>query len=275
MGRDGTMRHQFPDFNVASGGVIHGGFMKNKMVVCAILTISILTLGMVLSLTTQNKIEAQTEDTVVVDYEASKKKVFAPERVKKNLRFNDKSSSESRELISELPEGVQRLPTIVHWWVGLSALPVVDSDAVLVGTVISRAAYLSQDETNVYTEYQVGVEDVLKDPGLSITAKSEIPLVRHGGAVRFNSGKVQKYEVLGMGILKPEKRYLLFVRKSNGVDDFILTGYELSAHKAIPIDGQDNNDPERALVFRQYLGATEEMLLRELRKELLKGETRQ
>ena len=44
--------------------------------------------------------------------------------------------------LGELPAGVEPLPTSAHMWVGLSALPVAQSDAVVLGEVIDRRVIL-------------------------------------------------------------------------------------------------------------------------------------
>ena len=42
------------------------------------------------------------------------------------------------------------------------ALPIIQSDAIVIGQVTSAQAHLSSDKTNVYSEFVVRVNDVLK-----------------------------------------------------------------------------------------------------------------
>lgn len=233
-----------------------------------LVSVIVLTAITVLAFTIHYRIAAQNQDDVILDYEAAKKKVVTQSRKEKNQRFNHSGSPASKQLIKEFPRGVENLPTFVHWWVGLSALPVETAEAVVTGTVTNREAYLSEDETSIYTEYEVRMEQVFKDSGGLLNGSDVVPLVRRGGSVRFKSGKIQKYSISGYGVLKEDSRYLMFLRKNNGVDWFILTGYELSDKKVIPIDGQENKDPKGALPFEKYVNADEDTLLQDIQMAL-------
>ena len=233
-----------------------------------LVSVIVLTAITVLAFTIHNRIAAQNQDDVILDYEAAKKKVVTQSRKEKNQRFNHRGSPASKQLIKEFPRGVENLPTVVHWWVGLSALPVETAEAVVMGTVTNREAYLSEDETSIYTEYEVRMEQVFKDSGGLLNGSDVVPLLRRGGSVRFKSGKIQKYSISGYGVLKEDSRYLMFLRKNNGVDWFILTGYQLSDKKVIPIDGQENKDPKGALPFEKYVNADEDTLIQDIQKAL-------
>lgn len=227
-----------------------------------------LLLVVVITIFNQLAVQSQEIDDVILDYEASKGKVVTQDRKEKNKRFNHRGSSVTKRFIRELPDGAGDSLTIVHWWVGLSALPVEKSDAIVIGTITTREAYLSDDETKIYTEYEIKIEEVLKDSNDSLKINDVVPFIRYGGSVRFKSGKIQKYKIRGHGILKKNHRYLMFLNKHNGVDLFILTGYELSGNKVIPIDGQDNKDPRSALPFDKYLNADVETLLKDIQTAL-------
>ncbi|HEX8564602.1 MAG TPA: hypothetical protein VF648_02955 [Pyrinomonadaceae bacterium] len=200
----------------------------------------------------------------IVDFAQSDLAEESSSRKKKNKRFNNRGSSDSKKMIDEFPEGVENLPTIVHWWVGLSALPLESADAVVIGTVTNRKAYLSDDKTNVYSEYEVRIEKVLKNSGESLKSNDMVALVRLGGSVRFGSGKIQKYKISQYGALQENHRYVMFLKKDNGVDLFITTGYDISGDKVIPIDGQDNKDPKNSLPFDKYLNADSNALLKDI-----------
>src|ERR1700755_2170007 len=57
--------------------------------------------------------------------------------------------------IIELPGNIEPLPLAAHFWIGLPALPVAQSDAVVLGEVIDRRANLTEDGTGVYSEFSV------------------------------------------------------------------------------------------------------------------------
>lgn len=224
-----------------------------------------LLLVIVITIYSQSQFEVRSqEEDVILDYEVSKGKVITEKRKEKNKRFNHRGSSATKSLIKELPGGEGYSLTTSHWMVGLSALPIERADAIVIGTVTNREAYLSEDETNIYTEYELKIEKVFKDSSDSLKINDVFPFIRNGGSVRFKPDKIQTYKIARQGILKQNHRYLMFLRKKNGVDSFIITGYELSGNKVVPIDGQDNKDPKSKLPFDKYLNADVETLLKEL-----------
>jgi len=239
-----------------------------KLSMKKILVILVFSLIAVVTIAIHNQTGAQGQDDAILDYEAAKKKIVTQSRKEKNQRFNHSGSATSKQLIKEFPAGIENLPTIVHWWIGLSALPVEETDAVVIGTVTHREAYLSEDETNIYTEFAVKIEKVFKDSSASLNSEDVVSLVRKGGSVRFKSGKIQEYKISRYGMPKKGHRYLMFLKKDNGVDWFVVTGYEFSGSKVIPIDGQDNRDPKSALPFDKYLNADEGTLLQDIQTAL-------
>lgn len=239
-------------------------------------TLAILTVlsTIIILVTIAAQIGAQSQDDAVLDYGKARKGVGDEKRKEKNKRFNSGKSSAARKLTEELPEGAENLPTINHWWVGLSALPVNETEATVIGTVVSRAAYLSEDETDIYTEYEVKLEEVLKDVTKSLNSVDIVALVRNGGSIRFESGKVQANKISEQGTLTKKNRYLLFLKRYNGVDWFIVTGYGIFGEKIVPIDGQDNKDVKSALPFNKYYQVNREVLLQDIQKELQKNRTK-
>lgn len=239
-------------------------------------TLAILTvlLTIIILVTIAGQIGAQSQDDAVLDYGKAKKEVGDEKRKEKNKRFNSSRPSTARKLTQELPEGVENLPTITHWWVGLSALPVNETEATIIGTVVSRTAYLSEDETDIYTEYEVKLEDVLKDATKSLNSVDIMALVRNGGSIRFESGKIQANKISEQGTLTKENRYLLFLKRYNGVDWFIVTGYGMFGEKIVPIDGQNNKDAKSALPFSKYYKVNRNVLLQDLQKELQENLTK-
>jgi hypothetical protein len=114
--------------------------------------------------------------------------------------------------LEELPPGVVGKTTFVDL-APMPELPVKMSHAVLVGVVEKVQTYLSEDKRNIYTEYTVSIEDVLKDEsGLSLYSGNTIALDRMGGAIRLSSGRVLRDEVHGNGPpLVPGRRHVPFL----------------------------------------------------------------
>lgn len=187
---------------------------------------------------------------------------------KTRARFNSNSGFMSdRRRVAEMPQGVVPLPTNDHWFAGMPALPVAQSDVIVSGKVVDAQAHLSQDGTGVYSEFTVEVGDVFKNTGDAITPGSIISATRKGGAVRFASGKVQEYRISELGVPTKEHNYALFLKREEDGGDFtILTGYELSNNLVTPLDGDMLNLP-----FAYYKGAIESQFLQDLRTEVQKG----
>jgi len=118
-----------------------------------------------------------------------------------------------------------------------AALPTYNSDAVVIGNITSAAAYLSEDKTNVYSEFALQVSQVLKSPLSGLDPEVPLLVLRPGGGVRFPSGNVKYVLVSGRGFPHVNKRYLLFLKYDNLSQSFyIVTGYELSDGKVVPLD---------------------------------------
>jgi hypothetical protein len=130
------------------------------------------------------------------------------------------------------------------------ALPAAQSDLVAIGTVTDSKAFLSNDRTNVYSEFTLRIEKTLKNISpLTLAAGSEITTERAGGRVRFSSGNILRRDILGRGFPQKQTRYLLFLKWSEpGKDFLILTGYKLQNGRANPLDGRGASDT----IYKNY-----------------------
>jgi len=170
--------------------------------------------------------------------------------------------------ISELPPGVEELPLNSHWWQGIPVLPISESTTIVVGDVVDGKAYLSNDGSGIYSEFAVRVEQVLKDTNpITLNPGETIAAERMGGAVRFPSGKVQRYRISRQGMPQVNERYVFFL-KCNGEDHDIITGYQLKDGKVRPLDGSDTSDGENGLQFGKYDGIAEYSFLSELQEAI-------
>lgn len=142
----------------------------------------------------------------------------------------------------------------------LPALPVAQSDVVLVGQVVEAKSYLSEDKTGVYSEFTIQIGEMLKDNGESqITPGSSLAAQRAGGQVRFPSGRSHLYSVSKERMPQVGRRYLFFLtRQEEGKTFQILTGYELNNGVASPLDRHEQ--------FRGLQGKEESSLLDEIRE---------
>jgi len=193
----------------------------------------------------------KVRDLPVVDFDAPETNDLRHKV--RGSRYNRQSS----QPIQEAPSISGRLWSN-HWARGLEALPVDSSDTILVGTITDAQAHLSNDKTGVYSEFHVQVEEVLKqDPAKSpIEMTSAILIERFGGAVRFSSGTIQRYETIGQGMPRSGERYLLFLKRLDDAPSFsIVTGYELGYDlKVSPLDGAHVGEGSETYPFDKYKG---------------------
>lgn len=124
---------------------------------------------------------------------------------------------------------------VKHWPPDFPALPVDESSTIIRGEVVEARAFVSPDRTAVYSEFSIKPLQVLKDQSIQSAGKDCIVITRYGGRVRFPDGGVQLLYNTGQGMPRLGGQYLLFLKREG--DDFdLLTGYELSTGKVVPLD---------------------------------------
>ncbi|HZI18380.1 MAG TPA: hypothetical protein VEY09_07265 [Pyrinomonadaceae bacterium] len=165
--------------------------------------------------------------------------------------------------VSELPPNVKLLPVESHWWAGLPALPVGESDAVVSGEAGAGWAGLTEDRSGIYSDFFVRLDTIFKDGQGGLAPGVVIEVSRPGGGVRFRSGKVQHYTLSKMGYPRAGGRYVLFLKNDGQGFYSILTGYELRGDRVLPLDG-DGRDPRADLQFGRYRGASQQSFLNDL-----------
>jgi hypothetical protein len=190
-----------------------------------------------------------SRDLPTLDYEVEVLRPKSKKQKEKSNHFKGSANPDPKKPIDELPEGVEPLPITGAWWRGLSALPTEQSDVVVLGFINSREAHLSEDRTRIYFEFRVLVSEVFKDPSKTIISGTPISVNRRGGAVRFNSGRIQTYEIAHQGMPEVAAQYVLFLRRTSDGDLLILTGFKLINGHVTPLDGNENNDPGLVLRF--------------------------
>ena len=161
--------------------------------------------------------------------------------------------------VAEHTDAIEELPLNAHFWWGMPALPAAQSDVVLLGTVTSANAYLSNDHTGIYSEFSFRVEEVFKnrDQG-PLQSGDSVSVEREGGGVRFQSGRTQYYSIHKQGMPSAHERYVFFLKHDEDGQDFlILTGYRLNDGSTFPLDSVDP--------FTIYEGIPEGAFLKALR----------
>ena len=143
------------------------------------------------------------------------------------------------------------------------ALPVAESELVVVGTIETEQAQVSENKKNVFSEFILIVEDVLKTTDSGIRQGSVVTVDRIGGHVRYPNGQKVLYRVFGINMPQIGSRYLLFLTsKHNKADLNILTGYELTEDGVTPLD-------EELPQVKSLTGVSERDILQRVRDLLL------
>lgn len=131
------------------------------------------------------------------------------------------------------------------------AIPAKQSNAIIVGDIVSATAYLSEDKVSIYSEFEVSNFDVFKNTSPeSLSSEKPIVISRDGGGVRFPSGKVIFNFLLEKPMPLVGKKYLFFLEYSVQKGFSIITAYELKQGQVFPLDGVTPNGN----VTRQFAG---------------------
>ena len=145
--------------------------------------------------------------------------------------------------VAFLPEGQFDFP----------ALPLSQSDVIVIAEVLNAEPHRSENKRNVFTNFAVRVDEVLK--GSNLSAGCIINVQRIGGFVKYPDGRKVLFRLGGNGMPAVGGRYAFFL-KSVDEDYGIITGYELGAEGVMPLDNSRQ--------FERYQGENENTFLRAL-----------
>ena len=170
-----------------------------------------------------------------VDYD-DKQDLPEPEknakRKAKQKRYNDGALVDSRG-----EPGVDEASLTLEPHFTFPALPVTQSDIVVVGTIGTAQALLSESKLNVFSEFTLTVEDVFKSKIPGVAQGSVLTLDRVGGHVKYPNGQRVLFRITSLNMPQVGARYLLFLTSTHNKEDVsILTGYRLTPDGAIPLD---------------------------------------
>jgi hypothetical protein len=141
----------------------------------------------------------------------------------------------------------------------LDPFPASRSAAVVIGTILSSKAYVSKDRTYVYSDFQVRVDEVLKqDSPMNLVVGGRIVASRGGGTIHFPSGRTNDYVNHGEGMPAIGSQYLFFLARPSIITEpeyQIVTGgaYELRNGMVHPLDDSSlelDNTSEQELVSK-------------------------
>lgn len=244
--------------------------MKNnlKIIILSGLLSFTLLIGTVITIQTQTKnnvnsvqdINERIKNVPIVDISESENtlsqdRIFNPDhknRFKKNERYDN------LDLVWENPLGIETRSKSTHWTHNIPAIPIQQSDEIVIGTVKTGQAFLSNDKKGVYSEFSILVENILK-PSATLHEGEEIKVERAGGAVRFPSGRVQRIEVhRGQEMPRLEGQYIFFLKKLDEERNYkILTAYELIENKINSLDSikpyTDYSNKEKSFFLKKII----------------------
>lgn len=128
-----------------------------------------------------------------------------------------------------------------------------NSDAIIIGEVISKASQLTETNTFVFTDYEIGVQDILfKKQSIPIAPNTVITFTRRGGSVLLNNRIITVRDRLFIP-LRVGRQYLLILKAVPETDSFMSldsrSSFELNNNRAIPLT-------EEKLIFTEDYNLT-------------------
>lgn len=187
-------------------------------------------------------VQSQASEIPMVDYEAKPSGARTQQTQQGDADATRKSKGKRHDkehAVRDLDTGGNSVLAFSHWDANLPALPIGRSALVVVGQVVDAKAFLSNDNTGVYSEFSVSIEQVVKNNNSAPVFHGDlVSTERWGGRVRFPSRRIITYGNRGQGMPSVGQRYLFFLER-NPEQYTILTAYELSSGKVYPLDGKD------------------------------------
>jgi hypothetical protein len=154
-------------------------------------------------------------------------------RLKINKRYDNRQSF-VRRVVHPKTEGISVFDGVAP----VPAIPSTESDLIVVGLVEKVTAHLSNDKSNVYSEFTIRIDEVMK--GDLKNKEGERGLIiadRTGGFVRYSDGKKVLYRINGHDLPAVGGRYLLFLNSDSESSNFnILAGYKIEDTQITPLD---------------------------------------
>ena len=259
--------------------------MKVKFLIASIYAVAIFLIATVIFSTYKvesqsvAKAHKQTErnDLPIVDLPADSKipENEKPLREKRNKRYDLKDDKIDKSKLVFKESDYAEVYNLPISDVPIAAIPAYQSDAVIIGTVTDRKAFLSNDKITVYSEFTVQVEQVLKGQSNTLlTPRNTVAVQRRGGAVRLPSGKIIRRGAIFETMPLSEKRYLFFLESDKESESFqIVTGYQLRNGQVFPLDGVNPPDGGRKVKqFAVYEGMNQDEFLKQIQNELTEQE---
>jgi len=193
--------------------------------------------------------------------EYANEKIIDEARKVKSEKYNNGLGVSSPDISKD----IESFSTL-SWEKGLTALPVKESDIVIVGKVVDAKAHLSTNKQSVYSEFKIEIENIFKNSEQKFENGKYVTAEREGGIVRYPSGYEFWHHVRGQQMPVVDRRYVFFLTHNFPVhgyykhDFYILTAYELREGRVLPLDNPGDLHP----IVSVYKGKNESVLLNDL-----------
>jgi hypothetical protein len=197
----------------------------------------------------------------VTNYDIALKDSSDANRFRKSVRYNvnDQApilSDKSAENLFELPRSHSQ-----------KSISPSDYDTLVIGTVMSGQGFFSSDKRNIYSEFKVALEGVIKTTARPLTVGQSIDVERNGGTIRLSSGKVLRRGSLSESMPEIGKRYVFLLQYTADTNSFILkTGYQLEGQHVYCLD-DDRKNITANQSLREY-GTTESQFVEKLKESV-------
>ena len=121
--------------------------------------------------------------------------------------------------------------------------PFSTSSLVILGTIEGAQSFLSENKTNVYTEYIIRIEEVFKNSvGLILKPTNLINVDIEAGSLRLSSGLIVKQEIVNLIMPEIGQRGVFFLNLGNGGSDLYLRrGFEITDNYILQLDNPSNS----------------------------------
>lgn len=188
-----------------------------------------------------------------------------------NRRRKSAKYDKYRVLDPTITEDTQEV-SFADWLTSTTALPIAESDVVLLGKIIDSTAFLSNNKNSVYSEFKIEIERIFKNSSNApIEEQKYLRAERDGGIVIFPNGFKTWYFVSGQSMPSTGERYLFFLTHDfplygdQDKDLYLLTAYDLKDGIVHPLDFASGGTHP---IATKYRGKDEPTLLAEVEKAL-------
>ena len=139
------------------------------------------------------------------------------------------------------------------------ALPINESDVIVIGQVLSAKAHRSENKRGIFSEFEVRIDEVLKGRDPRVTEQMLIIVERTGGFLKYPNGRKVLFFIDGFGMPEVGTRNVLFL-KAAGSGFQVVTIYELNSEGVLPLD--------RGNKFQRFQGESEAIFVKTLRDSI-------